>query len=762
MACFYLDGLLRSTGDGASTTRYGYDGAGQVSVREHGADGGTPERTTFGYNDAGARTRTASSATVPAGQAWTAGYDPAGRLVREQAPNGQVTTHRYHRDDTLHVKRTVADDSAGAELVAQWSYRYDNLFRQLSQTHDGQVVDADADSDHRYGYDPAGRVVEFFDGPGATRQHTAAFDANGNRTSYTTAGVGTQTTRYAADNSLASTTDLDGANPRSSSYTAFGALAGDGCYSYGYDGFDRLTTTAGDPNVLRCATAPTTRYAYDGLDRQRQRTETSVTAPAVTTALHYDGLSTAVASEAVGGLAGTTRGFTLTPGGAAVSVTSSGGALTSPTSSYLLDDGTGTITTITGDQPSSTASGFTTCTARFDPWGTPTTGTGATSTETGTPGVRSANPCGSTLTGPADGGNDRFYRGERRDTATGNYQLGSRTYDPSRTGFLTPDSHRDRHPIADLALGTDPLTHNRYTYVNGDPVNLVDPTGHEPYPHHRRDYSYRDEIKPESGPRSADGAENRARAQRSRAAQQSGGHHISRQFAEERRQQAIVFFDKNHPQHYEAVFNIGDPCETHFGSGSMACGFALEVLNNGGSAEAAIAKYQDLFADYKLVTDTLNGALIELATVGVAARLPGARAASSAAADAAVPTFRSNSLAAEAADDLAAAATRASGAIGPGSGAVHGTRVHSAFAAELQALGRSDVFSEVSYLQGRVVPYGTRGSVRLDAVVGSPGAPSAIYDLKTGSAMLSSSRIAQIRSHLPPGFQDIPVQMLRP
>lgn len=116
----------------------------------------------------------------------------------------------------------------------------------------------------------------------------------------------------------------------------------------------------------------------------------------------------------------------------------------------------------------------------------------------------------------------------------------------------------------------------------------------------------------------------------------------------------------------------------------------------------------------------------------------------------------------QALDDLAVAANRASAAVGPGSGAVHGTRVHSAFAAQLRALGRSDVYSEVSYLQGRVVPYGTRGSVRLDAVVGSPGAPSSIYDLKTGAATLSPSRIAQIRSHLPPGFQDIPVEVLRP
>ncbi|MCZ7627613.1 MAG: hypothetical protein M5U19_00210 [Microthrixaceae bacterium] len=113
-------------------------------------------------------------------------------------------------------------------------------------------------------------------------------------------------------------------------------------------------------------------------------------------------------------------------------------------------------------------------------------------------------------------------------------------------------------------------------------------------------------------------------------------------------------------------------------------------------------------------------------------------------------------------DDLQAAANRASANVGPGRGAVHGTHVHSSFADELAALGRTDVFSEISYLNGRVVPYGTKGSVRLDAVVGSPGAPSAIYDLKTGSAALTSSRIAQIRSHLPPGFQNIPVHELRP
>ena len=113
-------------------------------------------------------------------------------------------------------------------------------------------------------------------------------------------------------------------------------------------------------------------------------------------------------------------------------------------------------------------------------------------------------------------------------------------------------------------------------------------------------------------------------------------------------------------------------------------------------------------------------------------------------------------------DDLAGAANRAAARVGPGSGPVHGTHVHTAFADELAALGRSDVFSEVSYLNGQVVPFGTRGSVRLDVVVGSPSSPTAIYDLKTGSASLTTSRVNQIQSHLPAGFQDIPVLEVRP
>lgn len=88
---------------------------------------------------------------------------------------------------------------------------------------------------------------------------------------------------------------------------------------------------------------------------------------------------------------------------------------------------------------------------------------------------------------------------------------------------------------------------------------------------------------------------------------------------------------------------------------------------------------------------------------------------------------------------------------GSGRGPVNGTHAHSAFEAQVKALGNASFRTEVSYLNGQVVPRGTNGSIRVDVLEGSPTAPRAIYDLKTGNASLSQSRIQQIQSHVPGG-----------
>jgi hypothetical protein len=52
--------------------------------------------------------------------------------------------------------------------------------------------------------------------------------------------------------------------------------------------------------------------------------------------------------------------------------------------------------------------------------------------------------------------------------------------------------------------------------------------------------------------------------------------------------------------------------------------------------------------------------------------------------------------------------------------------------------------------------------VRLDVVEGDITSPTAVYDLKTGSATLTPSRISQIRANLPEGSQDTPVTEINP
>lgn len=87
--------------------------------------------------------------------------------------------------------------------------------------------------------------------------------------------------------------------------------------------------------------------------------------------------------------------------------------------------------------------------------------------------------------------------------------------------------------------------------------------------------------------------------------------------------------------------------------------------------------------------------------------------------------------------------------------------MHTAFEAELRALGNPMIFTEISYLGGQVVRRGTPGSVRVDAVSGtSVFTPQAAFDLKTGGAILSSRRGSLIQGNLP--FPNIPIMVIRP
>ena len=84
----------------------------------------------------------------------------------------------------------------------------------------------------------------------------------------------------------------------------------------------------------------------------------------------------------------------------------------------------------------------------------------------------------------------------------------------------------------------------------------------------------------------------------------------------------------------------------------------------------------------------------------------------------------------------------------PLSAQMRGVAVHAAFAANISAMGYS---AEISYLNGRVVPYGTPGSVRADGVFGPIQRPSFVVDLKTGGAYVSRAAAAAYARNLPAG-----------
>ena len=112
---------------------------------------------------------------------------------------------------------------------------------------------------------------------------------------------------------------------------------------------------------------------------------------------------------------------------------------TSDGASYYLYDGRGSVSGLTS------AGGVTTNSYQYDPYG---------NTIFGTP--VSINYYG--------------YNGESTNTNTGYQYLRARYYNPVNGNFTTEDTN--------TGTTENPLTRNRYGYVNNNPLNYEDPTGH--------------------------------------------------------------------------------------------------------------------------------------------------------------------------------------------------------------------------------------------------------------------------------------------
>lgn len=432
---YWLNGLTRNshtTGVTANATnRYlqqRWTGDGLELVRSGYTDANRTLNEAFQYyvrDDARALDAMYSVGWGQGFTPWTVTQDNLGRPTQMVDQQGHTTTYGYNPDSTLS-EQTLHQAGTGSAQLAKWEYAYDGRNRVIEQRHAGASAPGATSNTNTfgYGYDPAGRVTTWNDG---TSAHTFSYDANSNRTRFDTTA-----TSYRPDNTISA------AGPDAFTYDQFGRLTNDSCTTNTYDGYDRLL--AADA----CGTKPDGTYTYDPLGRQLTRT--IGTDPTI--GLNHVAGGTSLWSEIpTTGTAGLAR-YSQTPDGQPVAV--SGPA---DTIHMLHPDGngsTGTTTTPTGVA----------CTLRYNPWGDPVGATAASSCNTGTT--------------PAT----TLYQQARRDPATGDYQFGTRTYNPTTGTWHTPDTGEATGTPSHLSIGTDPLTANRYSYVNGDPVNYADPTGH--------------------------------------------------------------------------------------------------------------------------------------------------------------------------------------------------------------------------------------------------------------------------------------------
>lgn len=110
-------------------------------------------------------------------------------------------------------------------------------------------------------------------------------------------------------------------------------------------------------------------------------------------------------------------------------------------------------------------------------------------------------------------------------------------------------------------------------------------------------------------------------------------------------------------------------------------------------------------------------------------------------------------------DILQGFATKANSLV-QGSGTVPGTLKHTEFSKMIKEMNNPLLKTELTYKNGVIVPYGTKGGVRLDAVeFNADGTIKSVFDLKTGKAGLSLTRIQEILNHLP---NNAPVIQIRP
>ncbi|MGI5519790.1 DNRLRE domain-containing protein [Micromonospora sp. CA-259024] len=375
-------------------------------------------------------------------------YTDRGQLATETKGNGNVVTTAYYADQSV---RSSIEKKADGSVVASHTYEYDangNKARDVAAKMNADNHSAMLSSTTDFSYDPADRIAKSVKTGNGANTETYVHDDNANVISQSANGVST-TFRY--DRNRLQTSTTDGA-VSGFTYDPFGrqesvTRGGQVVSRSVYDGFDRVIESqqrdAG-------GTTKSTKYTFDPLDRTL-----STAADGKTTDYTYLGLSDEVLLEEVNGQL--SRSYQYSPWGQRLSQVKHNDDGTSEDSYYGYNSHTD-VETLTG------ADGDTKATYGYTAYGNEDK-----SEFTGIDKPDPANPTKEQY-------NSFRYNGKRWDPNSETYDMGFRDYSPGLNRFTTRDMYNGA--LADMGLGSDPFTGNRYAFTGGNPISNVEIDGH--------------------------------------------------------------------------------------------------------------------------------------------------------------------------------------------------------------------------------------------------------------------------------------------
>lgn len=436
----------RKGGEVRNRTRFGYDVNGNIENWQH-----DDQTANYSYDPRDLVNKVVNRATGsdPKEKVTTFEYTKRAHISKQVKNNGNEVRFDYYLDGLVKLQTEAKRDGS---VVSEHKLQYNaNGHRTRDETRQQNADDHGQVKNHvlTYDYDPRDRVrkVEKTGDDSSTEEYQ--HDANNNVVKQT---VAKKTTEFTYDRNRLKSSTVDG-NTSAYTYDPFGRLskvsqAGRQLEKYVYDGFDHVA----EHRAGTGATAVTTKYVYDPLDRTFSRT-TSGGTETKTLEMNYLGVSEQVLTERENGEV--SKSFQYSAHGELLSqVTLEDGK---NEDAYYGFNPQSDVESVTDKDGNAKATyGYTAYGQNDDQ---AFTGEDKPSSD------------------PQDEPYNSYrYNTKRFDSASGNYDMGFRDYSPSQNRFLSLDLYNGA--LEDLGLTTNPFTMNRYAFGGGNPISAVELDGH--------------------------------------------------------------------------------------------------------------------------------------------------------------------------------------------------------------------------------------------------------------------------------------------